>query len=119
MPLAVEAYEYLLHQIFSLMRTEAHANEARRKRSTQGSRNFFEHALICDGFAAPLGAHGLCPALLALFHGYGLSTGSSSSTSSSTSAYSYCSSTSSSSRAPRRKRRKPRPAQQREPEEIQ
>ena len=52
MPLAVEAYEYLLHQIFNLMRTEAHANETRRKRSTQGSRNFFEHALICDGFAA-------------------------------------------------------------------
>jgi hypothetical protein len=70
MPLAVEAYEYLLHQIFNLMRAEAHANETRRKRSTQGSRNFFEHALICDGFAAPLGAHGLCPALLSLFHGH-------------------------------------------------
>jgi len=42
MPLAVQTYEYLLHQIFSLMRTEAHANEARRKRLTQGGRNFFE-----------------------------------------------------------------------------
>jgi hypothetical protein len=39
------------------MRAESHANETRRKRPTQGSRNFFEHALICDGFAAPLGAH--------------------------------------------------------------
>jgi hypothetical protein len=27
MPLVVQAYEYLLDQIFSLMRTEAHANE--------------------------------------------------------------------------------------------
>jgi hypothetical protein len=70
MSLAVQAYEYLLHQIFSLMRAEAHANETRRKRSTQGSRNFFEHALICDGLAAPLGAHGICPALLSLFHGH-------------------------------------------------
>ena len=59
MPLAVEAYEYLLHQIFNLMRAEAHANETRRKRSTQGSRNFLEHALVHDGFAAPFGAHGL------------------------------------------------------------
>jgi hypothetical protein len=41
------------------MRTEAHANEARRKRSTQGSRNFFEHALISDGLSTPFGAHGL------------------------------------------------------------
>jgi hypothetical protein len=52
------------------MRAESHASETRRKRPTQRSRNFFEHALICDGFAAPLGAHGLCPALLALFHGH-------------------------------------------------
>ena len=59
MPLIVQAYEYLLYQIFSLMRTEAHANETRRKRSTQGSRNFLEHALVYDGFAAPFGAHGL------------------------------------------------------------
>jgi hypothetical protein len=59
MPLAVQTYEYLLHQIFSLMRTEAHANEARRKRSTQGSRNFLEHALISDGLSTPFGAHGL------------------------------------------------------------
>ena len=58
------------HQIFNLMRAEAHANETRRKRSTQGSRNFLEHALICDGFAAPLGAHGLCPTLFALFYGH-------------------------------------------------
>jgi hypothetical protein len=70
MPFAVQAYEYLLHQIFSLMRTGAHPNQARRKRSTQGSRNFFEHALIYDGFAASLGAHGVCPALLSLFHGH-------------------------------------------------
>jgi hypothetical protein len=67
MPLAVQAYEYLLYQIFSLMCTEAYANETRRKRSTQGTRNFFEHALICGGVAASLGAHGLCPALLSLF----------------------------------------------------
>jgi hypothetical protein len=73
-PLVVQAYEYFLHQIFSLMRTEAHANETRRKRSTQGRRKFFEHALIYDGFAAPLGAHGLCPALLSLFHGHLLGT---------------------------------------------
>jgi hypothetical protein len=62
--------EYLLHQIFSLMRAEAHANETRRKRSTQGIRGFFEHALICDSVAAPLGTHGLCPALFALFLGH-------------------------------------------------
>ena len=56
MPLAVQADEYLLYQIFSLMRAESHASETRRKRPTLGSRNFFEHALICDHFAAPLGA---------------------------------------------------------------
>jgi hypothetical protein len=70
MPLVVQTYEYLLHQIFSLMRTETHANETRRKRSTQGRRKFFEHVLIYDCFAAPLGAHGLCPVLLSLFHGH-------------------------------------------------
>jgi hypothetical protein len=70
MPLAMQADEYLLYQIFSLMRTESCANETWRKRPTQGSRNFFEHALICKGFAAPFGTHGLCPALLALFHSH-------------------------------------------------
>jgi hypothetical protein len=70
MPLVVQTYEYLLHQIFSLMHTETDANETRRKRSTQGRRKFFEHALVYDGFAASLGAHGLCPALLSLFHGH-------------------------------------------------
>src|SRR5882757_2078408 len=44
--------------------------ERRRKRPTRDSRNFFEYALICDGFAAALRVHGLCPALLALFHAH-------------------------------------------------
>jgi hypothetical protein len=70
MPFAVQADEYFLYQILSLMRAEPCANQTWRKRPTQGCRNFFEHALICDGFAAPLGAHCLCPALLALFHGH-------------------------------------------------
>jgi hypothetical protein len=50
------------------MRAEANASETRRKRPTQGSRNLFEHALICDSIAAPFGAHSLCPTLFALFH---------------------------------------------------
>jgi hypothetical protein len=52
------------------MRTEAHANETLRKRPTQGSRSLFEHALIYDDFAAPFGAHSLCPVLLSFFHGH-------------------------------------------------
>jgi hypothetical protein len=69
-PLAVQAYEYFLHQIFGLMRTEAHANEARRKRPTQGSRNLFEHAFIFDDLTAPLGPHGLFPTLPLLFRSH-------------------------------------------------
>ena len=65
-----EADKYLLYQILSLMRCESHANETRRERPAQGSRNFLEHAFICDSFATPLGAHGLCPSVLAFFHGH-------------------------------------------------
>jgi hypothetical protein len=36
------------------MSAEAGANETWRKRPTQVSRDFLEHALICDGFAVPL-----------------------------------------------------------------
>jgi hypothetical protein len=66
----VQTNEYFLYQIFSFMRAESCANETRRKRPTQSRRNFLEHALIGNGIAAPLGTHGLCPALLTLFHGH-------------------------------------------------
>jgi hypothetical protein len=58
MPLAVQTYEYFLHQIFSLMRTEAHANEARasdRRRAVATSLSMRSS----DGLATPFGAHGL------------------------------------------------------------
>jgi hypothetical protein len=70
MPLVVQADEYFLHQIFSLMRALSCTNQTWRERSTQRRRNFLEHAFIDGSFAAPLGPHGLCPALLTLFHGH-------------------------------------------------
>src|ERR1700722_5417857 len=69
-PLAVQADEYFLYQIFSFMRAESCASQAWRKRPTQRRRNFLEQVLIDDGIAAPPGTHGLCPALFTLFHGH-------------------------------------------------
>ena len=70
MPFAVQADEYFLYQILSLMRAEPCANQTWRKRPTQGCRNFFEHALICDGFARRPARMTSAQRLLALFNGH-------------------------------------------------